>query len=379
MQPYRQNNRILYVDDEAGLLSSFTSLLRTEDVDPLVLQDSTQIEDVLAREGPFAVVFSDQRMPGLDGVATLEAVARTHPSTIRVMITGYADHGDMSRAINIAGISSYVPKPWKDDALRRMIRESIMRYNLLEEKAHVSLSLAASHRSLEELLDQMIARDELTREKAAKTFKAMLREKELMLKEIHHRVKNNMQVISGILSMQSRMIGDASSRIPFEKVGGRIRAMAMVHEALYVSKDLGSIDFLGYLRAHVAEARSHTSPHRIQCTVQGEPVMLGIDAAVPLGLITHELVTNALTHAFVGRAHGSLCVSVKKLHGRTIEVCIEDDGVGLPAQLSRNLSDTLGLTLVDILVSQLGATLQTTVANGTRFVIHMTLPGENAI
>jgi response regulator RpfG family c-di-GMP phosphodiesterase len=153
MEEYQRNSKVLYVDDEEALLISFKSLFRKEPVEIHVLQDSTQIEAVLEREGPFAVVFSDQRMPKLDGVGVLEAVARHHPLTVRALITGYADLSDTLRAINLAGITSYIPKPWKDDQLRSMLREFVDRYNLAGQNQFLLAALQEANNSLHELLD----------------------------------------------------------------------------------------------------------------------------------------------------------------------------------------------------------------------------------
>jgi response regulator RpfG family c-di-GMP phosphodiesterase len=157
MEKYQRNTKVLYVDDEAALLSAFRSLLRKEDVETHVLQDSTQIASTLDKDGPFAVVFTDQRMPGLDGVGVLEAVAGSHPATIRVMVTGYSDHEDTLRAINIGGITSYIPKPWKDDQLRELTRECVQRYNLAGENKHLLGALSEANQSLQELLDGTVA------------------------------------------------------------------------------------------------------------------------------------------------------------------------------------------------------------------------------
>lgn len=150
---YTPNRKILYVDDEANLLSAFVSLLRRERVTTVTLQDSRQIEHTLNAEGPFAVVFSDQRMPGLDGVAVLETVGRMHPDTIRILVTGYADYNDTIRAINSGGISHFIAKPWKDDELRKLVQETIQRYNLAEENKFLLGALQRANVDLAELLD----------------------------------------------------------------------------------------------------------------------------------------------------------------------------------------------------------------------------------
>jgi response regulator RpfG family c-di-GMP phosphodiesterase len=157
MEIYSPNQKILYVDDEASLLSSFTSLMRKESVVTTTLEDSTQIESVLTASGPFAVVLTDQRMPSLDGVGVLETVARIHPATVRIMVTGFADYNDTLRAINSGGISQYITKPWKDEELKRIIQESVMRYNLRAENDYLIAALREKNNRLHELLEGTVA------------------------------------------------------------------------------------------------------------------------------------------------------------------------------------------------------------------------------
>lgn len=131
--------------------------MRRERVTTMTLQDSRQVEEVLRLEGPFAAVFSDQRMPGLDGVGVLETVGRMYPQTIRILVTGYADYNDTIRAINSGGISHFIAKPWKDDELRRLVQDTIQRYNLGEENKFLLGQLQRANSELAELLDGTVA------------------------------------------------------------------------------------------------------------------------------------------------------------------------------------------------------------------------------
>jgi response regulator RpfG family c-di-GMP phosphodiesterase len=153
MESYTQNRKILYVDDEASLLSSFVSLLRKQNVQTTVLNDSTRIDTILHDEGPFAVVLSDQRMPVIDGVEVLERVGKLHTDTIRVMVTAYSDHKDTLRAINLGGISRYIAKPWNDDELKKLVEDAISQYNLRMENRFLLEQLDRENAKLTELLD----------------------------------------------------------------------------------------------------------------------------------------------------------------------------------------------------------------------------------
>ncbi len=137
MNHFVHNRKILYVDDEANLLSSFRALMRKEEVETYLLQDSTKIDEMLQKNGPFAVVLSDQRMPGLTGSEVLQKVAQENSDTLRVLVTGYSDFTEMIQAINNGGISHYISKPWKDDELKRVINNLVERYNLAVENKYL--------------------------------------------------------------------------------------------------------------------------------------------------------------------------------------------------------------------------------------------------
>jgi response regulator RpfG family c-di-GMP phosphodiesterase len=154
---YVPNKRILYADDEASLLNAFRALMRKEPFDVMLLQDSRRIDETLASSGPFALVISDQRMPGVDGVELLTRVSRVHPETSRVLLTGYASHEDTARAVNLGGIAYYVQKPWDDQDLVRLVHDQVARYNLSMENRLLFAELEESNHSLATLLDGTVA------------------------------------------------------------------------------------------------------------------------------------------------------------------------------------------------------------------------------
>lgn len=157
MTPFKENTRVLYVDDEPYLLDAFVSMLRKEPFQVTTLSTPVNVEGLLRREGPFAMVLSDQRMPGIDGVAVLELVGRMNPDTIRVLITGFADQADTVRAINSGGIRHYIQKPWDDLVLRSIIREGVGTYNLERQNACLLEELQRKNAAIKELLQGTIA------------------------------------------------------------------------------------------------------------------------------------------------------------------------------------------------------------------------------
>jgi PAS domain S-box-containing protein len=198
-----------------------------------------------------------------------------------------------------------------------------------------------------------------------------LREKEVLLKEVHHRVKNNLQVISSLVSLQADGSQDETVREVLREVTDRVRSMAMVHEKLYQSTDLAHINFadyahslLNYLwRAHGKAAAS------VELTFDIEPVSLPVDAAVPCGLILNELAGNALKHAFRGRAGGEVTVSLHNGEGGRIRLSVSDNGIGLPEGFDLHGSKSLGLRLVQMLARQVDAGVEVSSVGGTRFEV----------
>lgn len=210
------------------------------------------------------------------------------------------------------------------------------------------------------LLVTAAIRDVTERWRANDALRASLAEKEVLLKEVHHRVKNNLQVVSSLLSLQSRQ-SPGSAQAAFKESEDRIKSMALAHEKLYESRSLSAFDFSVYLRDLLASLfRSYgVDPARIRHRFELQDVRVGIDAAVPLGLIVNELVSNALKHAFPDGRSGEVTITLASGDG-TVRVSVSDDGVGLPAGLDVTLTRSLGLRVVSALAKQVGATLTIT-------------------
>ncbi len=198
---------------------------------------------------------------------------------------------------------------------------------------------------------------------------ASLAEKEVLLKEIHHRVKNNMQVISSLLDLQSGYITDKAVREMIQGSRERVRSMALVHEQLYQTADLARVDFAQYveqLTGLLARSYDQTAGYiDLQLTV--ESVRLSVETAVPLGLIINELVSNAYKHAFADGRSGQITVELQVDSLRTICLIVQDNGLGMPAELDFRHVSSLGLTIVSTLIDQLGGQIALDRSQGTRF------------
>lgn len=221
-----------------------------------------------------------------------------------------------------------------------------------------------------------LLRDITERVRADEQIKASLREKEVLLKEIHHRVKNNLQVISSLLNLQSSFIQDQQDLEIFQDSQNRVYSMALIHERLYQSQDLARIDLAEYIRdlaAHLIRSYKDSS-ERVALKVDAEGGFLNIDIAVPCGLILNELVSNALKHAFPDARTGEIHVELYADHDHQFIFRVSDNGVGLPQDLDFQNTQSLGLQLVNMLVSQLDGTIELNRGLGTEFKIRFSVP-----
>ncbi len=198
-----------------------------------------------------------------------------------------------------------------------------------------------------------------------------LAEKEVLLKEIHHRVKNNMQVISSLVSLQAEELEDEAMRDVLKDVTHRVRSMALVHEKLYQSSDLARVDFAEYARSlldYLWRAHGATAAG-IRLVLETEPVPLSATAAAPCGLVLNELAGNALKHAFPDGAGGKVFVSFHRTEGGQARLIVRDNGKGLPEGFDWTQSRSLGLRLVGMLARQLHASVEVSGDRGTEFAI----------
>ncbi len=217
------------------------------------------------------------------------------------------------------------------------------------------------------------AQDISDRKQADEQIKSSLREKEVLLKEIHHRVKNNLQVIESLLRLQSRFTKDKQIQAMFKESQHRIKSMALIHEKLYQSNNLGEINFHEYVRSLVSNLlHSYGTSKNIKYYLDID-VNLNIDTAINCGLIINELVSNSLKYAFVNQQkNAKIWLNFKGNTQDKFSLIIKDNGVGFPPDLDFRNTDSLGLQLVDSFVEQLGATIELQSQSGTEFIITFT-------
>ena len=289
----------------------------------------------------FDLVLLDLSLPDSQGLETFTRLCACCPEVAIVVLSGTDDEDLALRAVQ-AGAQDYLVKGTMDGHLLARA----MRYAIERKRG-----------------------EERTKE--------ALREKEVLLKEIHHRVKNNLQLIASLLSMQARRLTDETDVAEvFADTQSRVQSMALIHERLYRSDSLAEVEFESYVRALVNELLPSYSPHpeRVTLDLKVEDVELDIDTAVPCGLIVNELVANALKHAFPDGRKGTIGIAFARA-GEGLLLRVRDDGVGLPEELDVDRVPSLGLRLVRILSEQLeGEVTFNANGRGTEVAIRMPLP-----
>jgi PAS domain S-box-containing protein len=204
-----------------------------------------------------------------------------------------------------------------------------------------------------------ISYDITDRKEADKNIRSALKEKEILLQEVHHRVKNNLQVISSLLNLQRSFVSDPNLVQVLDESQARIATMSYIHESLYRNTDFSSISFSEYLKRLTTNLVNTYSTQgcEVLFDTRLDEVFLTLDQAIPCGLIVNELVSNVLKYAFVGRKKGTLYLRVQKLNNR-VEIEVSDNGVGLPDDFETKKNDSLGIYLVHALIEQLSADLK---------------------
>ncbi len=234
----------------------------------------------------------------------------------------------------------------------------------------VFLSISIIKSDSNEILGIVCVGSDITDIKEAEDkIKASLKEKELLLQEIHHRVKNNLQIISSLLNLQEVYIKDEKDLEIFKESQNRIKSMAFIHEQLYKSSDFAKINFANYIHDLLAYlSYSHNlNPQKIKINIKVEDVHLDINTAIPCGLIINELVTNSIKYAFPDERSGTITVYLYSYHEDEYVLIISDDGIGLPEDIDFKTTATLGLQLVYNLSNQLEGSIELDRINGTKF------------
>ncbi len=249
-------------------------------------------------------------------------------------------------------------------------------YGLRRDGSEVPIEIGLNPIDTPDGLCVLAAIIDITQRKAQEEqVKRSLREKETLLREIHHRVKNNMQLVSSMLSLQGDYVAEPRHLRQFEACRGRVKSMALIHEKLYLGENLATIEFDDYVRElALMLAHSLAAPGSVDVEFATEPVTVHIDTAIPLGLVLNELVTNAFKHAFVDGRRGHVRIALARRRDGRVELSVADDGVGLAGDFDIEAAATLGLRVVRSLARQLDGELVVERSPSTAFRLTFPVP-----
>jgi len=285
------------------------------------------------------IILADHSLPTFDGVSALKIARSKAPRIPFIFVSGKIGH------------------EYAVEMLKMGAKDYVFKNNLNKLVPAIERALIEKD-ELEELIE---SRNEL---------KKALKEKEMLLKEIHHRVKNNLMIISSLLELQSYYIKDKTDLDFFRESRTRADSMAIIHERLYQSTDLKNIDFGEYISSLATDLLDvyTVAPERIKLKIDAKDINLDINTAIPLGLITNELMTNSIKYAFPDNKKGLIVIEIYKEED-IFTFIVKDDGIGFPKDLDYKNADSLGLELVNSLTNQIDGKLVLNTENGTEFKI----------
>ena len=212
----------------------------------------------------------------------------------------------------------------------------------------------------------------------AARIRAALTEKDILLGEINHRVKNNLQIVSSLLDLQAARVSDQATRDLLRDSQNRIHSMGLIHQTLYDSNDFESVDFAQFSESLLSVlVRSYgIEADRIAVRIDVEPVDLPIDIAVPCGLVLNELISNAMKHAFPDQVNGEIRIALARQLGNEVLLSVSDNGIGLPDYIDIRKTETIGLQLVELLATQLNGEISIHRSHPTRFSLRLPIIPE---
>ena len=305
---------ILLVEDDPADARLLCEMFSNERPDTYAITHFPRLGQALNYLAKSAVdiVLLDLGLPGEGGVETVRRVRKLAPQMPLIVLTCSDDDEAVAEAM-LEGAQDYLVKGQIEQrALPRALRHAIERFSMLTRAAHTNIEL-----------------------------ERRVHEKDILLSEIHHRVKNSLQVVSSLLSLESARIQDPSINEMLQSTQNRIRSMALIHQTLYQSKDFAHVDFHAFLLSFVPTLIQSYSvqPEQVALAFHVAEVRLPIDAAIPCGLIVNELISNALKHAFPDGRKGTIHISFMQDNDNHATLAVEDDGVGIPDGFNFECSD----------------------------------------
>ena len=344
----RYNISVLFVDDNETIRQLYRRILEKH-VNYLYIAENGSHGLELYRKHKPDLVITDMVMPVMNGLEMVKEIKKIAPDAKFVVMSAYSEKDSFIESIHL-GVDGYLMKPVEAKKL----------LSLIDEFAGITL------------MKWELEAKEKKRQEAEEYLKKSLAEKDVLLREVHHRVKNNMQIISSILSMQSRSIDEPRLKEVLQESQNRIHSMALIHENLYNNKSLANILFSSYIQSLTGNiARTYSSQQaNIQFDYQIDSAYLPMDIAIPCGLIINELISNSFKYAFVNMPAGIISIHFKNLKDDEYMLTVADNGIGIPADVNINKTKSLGMKILHKLVQQIDGELKSDFTNGTKFIIN---------
>lgn len=345
--------KILIVDDATATISMLNEALTSEGYYVFV---ATNGEKAIKRAELVLpdIILLDILMPKRDGYETCK-ILKSNDKTKNIPVifmSALTDTFDKVKSFK-AGAIDYITKPVEMEELLSRVNTHITLGRLQNELIELNESLEDKVQKRTEELKKsnvLLQNEIIDRKKAEETLKMSIKEKELILKELYHRTKNNMGVICGLLTLQSEFSNNDFLIQTLQKANDRIRSMALVHEKLYQSQDLSNISLNTYIQDLVNNLKityiGNSDRLSITLDIFDNPITVSIDTAIPCGLIINELITNSLKHAFPNNAEGSIDIKLGFSNKEEIEFMVSDNGIGMPEGFKLENAKSLGLYLV---------------------------------
>jgi len=348
---HRHQISVLFVEDNESIRNLYIKWLEKRVMQVHYASNGQEGMELFTKYQPDLLI-SDISMPIVNGLEMIKKIKQANPGLYVIIMSAYSFKEYFLEAISL-GVNGYLIKPVEPEKLFAMVDE-LAGYILM-------------HKALEE--------KEKRRQIAESNLKKSLEEKDILLKEVHHRVKNNMQIISSILKMQERLIDDPKLKTVLGESQNRIRSMALIHENLYRNENLANIQFKNYVQALVNTiSRSYSNQQKVvSFSFDMEDVFLPIDIGIPCGLIINELISNAFKHAFPDRTNGNIRISLQLEGNGAYTLSVGDDGIGINDSFSPEKANSLGMRIVYKLVEQIEAELTYDFSEGTKYFIRFNL------
>jgi chemotaxis response regulator CheB len=340
---------VLLVDDDPGARMAMEDILKSDAYNLVIARNGEEALKRILEISNLALIITDIAMPGMDGFELAQFIKRRAQTSGIPICFLTATYQDQQRAMEAytMGAVDYLSKPVNPNVIRAKV-------NVFAELHLQKQTLQALNKKLQEqteILDNKNQRLRVSEER----LRTALNEKETLLKEVHHRVKNNMQIISSLLNLRAGGSSDAHVQSALTECSSRIQAMSMIHERLYSTGVFGGVEFDAYLKDLIGTLWSGLAPAdgRVQLKMNFEKAFVSLDSAIPLGLIANELILNAMKYAFPNGRGGDLVIELKQLAGNRLEFSVCDTGIGLPKDFDFDKANSLGLKLVRALTMQI--------------------------